>query len=161
MVNPYTYENDIAVLSDNITIGVLRHTHELYKLSEGRKALKKDNIKPDYGRVYYVYSAFSDRYYCRELRSEGEIFLLKDDILNKRVYITWSEQDKIDIKEAMGRVYKWYHKKEGTLNYYKQYIPLLEHTLLYEEYRNTKKESVNYYTQCNIYEQRLKKLLEL
>ena len=160
-IKAYDFIYDLEGLEDDLTTTRCYSMYEFYKVLKGKKTFKQENIVPDIGRKYLVYSGLSDRYYLRTLNKEKEIEELEPDIEMNAVHLIWNKKEQAEVKEIMADMYRHYKKKEGVFSYYKQYIPLIESTLLYASHRDNEKDSMGFYTICKQYEEERLKLLNL
>jgi hypothetical protein len=156
-VKAYDFVHDLERLEDGVTTTKAVSMYEFYRLLPGKKTIKVDNIAPDIGRHYLVYSGLSDVYYKRVLSKEEDIVQLQYDIELGAVHLIWDEDRQREVKEAMEAVSS--HHSVPPLKYYKQYIPLIENTILYDSHKRNNKSSEGFHTKSKQYEQRQRKLL--
>ena len=144
---------------------------EFYKLRGRSVKIEKENLVPRFGLHYAIYAppismhALSDRYYPREFREmtgyEEYVKSLKGYIKDRNLWLLFSPTEIEETTDALTRLYKAYHKKEGKLDYKKQYIPLLETALYLEMYIKKNKEDVGYKTKIAQLDTRIKYLYSL
>jgi len=160
-IKAYDFIYDIQELGDGLVTTKCYSMYEFYTVLKGKKTFKQENIVPHIGRRYLVYSGLSDRYYLRTLNREREIKELKPDIEMNAVHLIWNKEEQIEVREIMTALYRHYKKQEGSFSYYKQYVPMIENTLLYSFHRDNEKDSMGFYTICKQYEEERLKLLNL
>jgi hypothetical protein len=165
-----TYFTDPKLLKDYVAIKC-NATTEFYVLKGKTVKMTKENLIPRFGMKYAIYAPpkegdrLSDKYYVREFREMPDykeyVRGLLPYILDGNIYLLFTPAEVEEMKDMLRRLYKSYHKKEGILDYRKQYIPLLEAYIRKEWYEKAKKHESNYKTCLMQREKHIKYLWEL
>ena len=64
----------------------VKNRFELYKLKQGRRVWNEDNIEPDIGKPYVIYSPYSDTFYDSFVREYTDWEVLDQYIKHGNVY---------------------------------------------------------------------------
>jgi len=170
-------ENDIPYCRGLIEIPEQYHkikavsTVEFYTLKGRTTKICKENIVPMFGMWYAIYSPIvkdvptSDRYYFRQLREshgyEERIKALRNYVKDGNLWLLMTKDEVALVTETLQRLHKAYCKTEGKLDYHKQYIPLMEHSLAYEQFLATHKSDPGLLSKSKQWEERIKSFCTL
>jgi len=148
-----------------------KSTVEFYTLKVRTVKICKENLEPMFGIWYAIYSppivgdTASDKYYPRELRPtdnyEENIKDLRRYVKDGNLYLLLDKTFTEKITETLERLYRAYHKKDGKLDYRKQYIPLMENSLALEHYVGTGKKDPNDMSKVKAWENKIKLIYSL
>ena len=148
-----TFFTDLKALTDYTPVKCTTMT-EFYILKGKTVKITKDNIIPRFGMMYALYAPpiegdpLSNKYYVREFRERPDykeyVKSLLHYILDGNLYLLFTQGQVEETKDVLRRLYKSYHKKEGTLDYKKQYLPLVE-AIIFREFWEAKKKNESGY----------------
>ena len=146
-----------------------------FKISDKCRVVSKENIIPFPDLQYLIYCKAEGRYYLKRYRNydiddtffyyqrkgnvKEELESLFMYIADGNLYLLFTAQDLLDIKDMMVRCYKQMFKNEPpTERWSSIFYEIMREILRYDEYKDIGKELTGYKTVCNQFETRIAEL---